>query len=66
MPKTFVKAASHVSYDIPTSSATSLIKIPRVFKIMFSTASMFSAVVDVLRTRHEIEIFSSCLKQVIP
>ena len=48
MPRTSIKIAWHKPSDIPTSSATSLIVIRRLSKIIFFTASMFSSVVDVL------------------
>ena len=48
MPFTSVKIALHVPDDMPTSSATSLIVIRRLIKIIFFTALMFSSVVDVL------------------
>ena len=48
MPKTSVKIAWHEPNDMPTSSATSLVVIRRLSKIIFFTASMFSLVVDVL------------------
>ena len=48
MPKTSVKIAWHEPIDMPSSSATSLIMIRQLFKIIFFTASMFPLVVDVL------------------
>ena len=57
MPKTSVKIAWHKPNDMPTSSATSLIVIRRLFKIISFTASMFSLVYD---------IFSAFLQPVIP
>ena len=48
MPKTSVKIACHEPNDMPTLSATSLIVIQRLFKILFFNASMFTSVVDVL------------------
>ena len=45
MPKTSIKIAYHESNAVPTSSATSLIVIQRLSKIIFFTASMFSLVV---------------------
>ena len=48
MPKTNIKIVWHEPNDMLTSSATSLIVIRRLSKIVFFTASMFSSVVDVL------------------
>ena len=47
-PKTTPKIAWHESNDVPTASATSLIVIRQLFKIIFITASMISSVVEVL------------------
>ena len=47
-PRTSIKIAWHEPNDMPTSSATSLIVIRRLSKIIFFTASMLSSVVDVL------------------
>ena len=48
MPKTTIKMAWHEPNDMSTSSATSLIVIRWLSKIIFFTGSMFSSVVDVL------------------
>ena len=48
MSKKFIKISWHELNDMATSSATSLIVIRQLFKIIFFTASMFSSVVDVL------------------
>ena len=56
MPITSVKIARHEPNDMATLSATSLIGIRRLSKIIFFTASMFSSVVD----------FSAFDKPVIP
>ena len=48
MPEISVKIACHEPNDMPTSSASSLIVIRRLFKIIFFTALMFSSVVNVL------------------
>ena len=47
--KTFVKITWHEPNDMPTSSATSVIVIRRLSKIIFFTASMFPSVFDVLK-----------------
>ena len=57
-----LKIAWHETNNMPTSSATSLIVIWRLFKIIFFTALMFSLVVVLL----EQDIFSAFLKPVIP
>ena len=49
MSITYVKINWHEPNDMPTSSATSLIGIRRLFKTISFTASMFSSVVDVHR-----------------
>ena len=46
--KTFIKIAWHEPNDMPTSSATSLIVIRWLSKLIFFIASMFSLVVNVL------------------
>ena len=46
--KTSVKIAWHDSNDMQTSSATSLIVVGWLFKIIYFTALMFSSVVDLL------------------
>ena len=49
IPKTSVKIVWHEPNYMPTSSATYLIEIRQLSKIIFFTASMFSWVVDVLK-----------------
>ena len=60
MPEISVKIAWHKPNDMPTLSATPLIVLRRLCKIIFFTASMLSTIVDV------IDIFSAFLKPVIP
>ena len=63
MPTTTTKIAWHEPNDMPSSSATSLIVIQRLSKIIFFTAS---SVVNVFGTSIFIDIFSAFLKSVIP
>ena len=48
MSKTSVKIAWHEPHDMSTLLATSLIVSQRLYKIIFSTASTFSAIADML------------------
>ena len=65
MPKTSVKITWHEPNDMPRLSATSLIEIQRLSKIIFFTFIVYWRA-PATRTSIVIDIFSAFLKPVIP